>query len=75
MPYNHVFTVLTTLELDGDKGGKHRLVKIRNPWDQENYIGDWSDQSSLWDVRKLEEAGHTQDYDDGVYFMAVEQIQ
>ena len=74
LPYNHVFTVLTTVELD-ENGTKHRLIKIRNPWNEEKFFGDWSDKSSLWDVRRLEAAGHTIDHEDGVYFMAVEHIK
>lgn len=40
----HAYVVVGVVELStGD-----RLVKLRNPWGKEKYIGDWSDSSDKW---------------------------
>ena len=41
----HAYTVLGTVKLSNGT----RLVKIRNPWGTEGFVGAYSDSSSLWD--------------------------
>jgi len=48
-----------------------RLVKMQNPWRKEKYIGDWSDESDLWNDTFKNEAGWTS-ANDGVFFMPFE---
>ena len=65
----HAYNVLGTVTLsDGT-----RLVKMQNPWGSEEYHGDWSDASALWDQNpgSKEEAGWKQ-RNDGVFFMSYE---
>lgn len=45
---SHAYTTLGTYVLTKDNGQTVNLVKVRNPWGQEQYAGDWSDSSSLW---------------------------
>lgn len=63
----HAYVVVGVVELStGD-----RLVKLRNPWGSEKYIGDWSDKSDKWTDKLREEAGAVSE-DDGIIFLAVE---
>jgi calpain-15 len=39
----HAYSVISAMEYKGVK-----LLKIRNPWGQFEWDGDWSDHSSLW---------------------------
>ena len=44
---NHVYTILSVVEVEGN-----RLLRIRNPWGRESYIGDWNDHDSRnWNAR------------------------
>ena len=64
---DHAYVVLGVVELStGD-----RLVRLRNPWASEMYIGDWSDDSNKWTSELRNEAGSTQ-ADDGIFFMSVD---
>jgi hypothetical protein len=40
---NHAYSVLMALETGGFK-----LLKVRNPWGQGEWTGDWSDKSDIW---------------------------
>lgn len=55
LPYSHALTVLGTLKVTSSTNGtEHHLVKIRNPWGQEFYNGNWSDKSFIWTDDLLE---------------------
>ena len=43
----HAYTVLGVHELDGPRG-KEKVVRLRNPWGNGEWNGDWSDSSSKW---------------------------
>ena len=45
-----------------------RLVKMSNPWGNDAYKGDWSDNSSLWTAAFRAEVGAVNDAADGVFF-------
>ena len=44
---SHAYTTLGCHEFD-TTNGTVKLVKVRNPWGQEQYAGPWSDDSDLW---------------------------
>ena len=54
MALQHAYSVLKAVEADDEKGKKHRLVKIRNPWGKRSWQGTgewdgpWSDGSEEW---------------------------
>lgn len=50
------------------------LVKLRNPWGKLEWTGNWSDNSSLWNAKLRAEAGSSV-ADDGVFFMAVDDVK
>ena len=41
----HAYSLISVYEADGPVP---RLVKIRNPWGQKEWNGDYSDDSPLW---------------------------
>jgi hypothetical protein len=43
----HAYSVISIHELQV-KGHQVRLMKMRNPWGQGEWNGDWSDNSNLW---------------------------
>ena len=43
----HAYTVLGVHQLDGPRG-KEKVVRLRNPWGNGEWNGDWSDSSSKW---------------------------
>ena len=63
----HAYAVTTV-----KKVGSHRMLRLRNPWGQFEWDGDWSDSSSLWekhgDVRRACEGGG-EACDDGFFWM------
>jgi hypothetical protein len=59
------------LDVKMTKDGKHRLVKLRNPWAQFEWKGAWSDNSRMWNATYKKELDVTVK-DDGVFWMAFE---
>ena len=49
-----------------------RLVKIRNPWDQEFYAGPWSDSASIWSNEELLTKASHELENDGEFFVSIE---
>ena len=45
-----------------------RLVKLRNPWGEGEWKGDWGDKSSKWNPELRQQLDHM-DADDGIFFM------
>ena len=61
----HAYSLLKVQE---SKDGKHKLCKVRNPWGQYEWTGDWSDKSPLWTEAYKEEFGLC-DSDNGIFWM------
>jgi hypothetical protein len=61
----HAYTVISVIEVDGLK-----LLKIRNPWGQFEWKGDFSDKSPIWDIYPgLKEKVDFKNRNDGIFFM------
>merc|ERR1712226_1300520 len=72
---SHAYTVLSCMELDVD-GENVRLIKIRNPWGDEQYTGRWSDSSDLWtpEIRAIVDAelgDALEPSSEGIFFMDI----
>ena len=79
---SHAYSLLAVFEFENIDGqyrnmdseesreGKEveRVVKLRNPWGQGEWKGEWSDDSPLWNDH-LKEAVGWKDEDDGIFFM------
>jgi len=46
------------------------LVKLRNPWGDFEWMGDWSDDSDLWTPTLKKQLGWT-DVNDGTFWMSL----
>jgi Calpain family cysteine protease len=44
----HAYTLIEATQVEVDDGSTEKLLKIRNPWGQFEWSGDWSDNSSKW---------------------------
>jgi hypothetical protein len=69
----HAYTILSVHEIDYN-GCPTRLMRLRNPWGQGEWQGDWSDNWPGWtDDLKAELDWSTAD--DGKFFMTFEDYQ
>ena len=59
----HAFTVLGIHEINGE-----RVIRLRNPWGEGEFNGDWSDFSSKW-TEDLKQKYHYYEKEDGDFFM------
>jgi len=64
----HAYGVLDCHEVDTESGTV-RLVKLRNPWGEFEWKGDWSDASDKWTDSLRNQLKVVQE-DDGVFFMS-----
>lgn len=72
----HAYTLISAVQLDSG----HRLLRLRNPWGQMEWTGDWSDASPLWseaikdEIRAKLDNVDFSDADDGVFWMSFEDV-
>lgn len=45
---NHSYGLLDVREVTLADGSTEKLVKLRNPWGDFEWNGDWGDESDLW---------------------------
>ena len=65
----HAYTIINIY--DKIIGENHyKLVKLRNPWGEKEFNGDWSDKSSKWNdaLKKIFEFEEVKD--DGIFYMS-----
>jgi hypothetical protein len=67
---NYSYTVVGTYKVDSSKGST-KLIKIRNPWGNFEWKGDWSDSSRLWTSRIKEET-EFEGSDTGIFYMSLQ---
>ena len=60
----HAYTLVGAIKMSNGVN----VLKLRNPWGQGEWKGDWSDESSLWNDKLKREAGWT-NIDDGTFYM------
>lgn len=62
----HAYTIVSAYQ-----HGNIRLLKIRNPWGNFEWNGDFSDKSSKW-TEDLKRLVNFQNADDGIFYMTIE---
>jgi hypothetical protein len=62
----HAYTVIDLVEINGEK-----VMRLRNPWGNGEYTGDWSDSSKKW-TSELKKKYNFVKKDDGDFYMAYE---
>ena len=66
----HAYTI-TSAKSAVYNGKEIRLLKIRNPWGDTEWKGDWSDKSRLWNPELKAQFG-LNDKDDGSFWISLE---
>ena len=67
---DHAYTILGTYDIT-TKDEQVWLIKLRNPWGKQEWIGNWSDKSAKW-TKKLREKVGINDQDDGIFVIPIE---
>jgi len=65
----HAYTVISVHEVEG-----HKLIRLRNPWGELEWKGDFSDSSALW-TDSLKKALEYEDSDNGMFYMALKDFR
>jgi len=65
---NHAYSLLSVREIT-HFGAPLRLVQLRNPWGEQDWVGDWSDVSPLW-TEELKAKVKFYNKDIGTFFMS-----
>ncbi|CAG9855587.1 unnamed protein product [Phyllotreta striolata] len=47
---SHAYSITSIAEVTAKDGTIYKLIRLRNPWGQKEYNGDWSDNSPTWDL-------------------------
>ena len=63
----HAYALLQALEIDTGSGVE-KVVKLRNPWGNFEYSGNWSDYSSKW-TEELKKKYEFYKKNDGIFYM------
>lgn len=65
----HAYSVLSAKVIN-NKGKQVQLIKVRNPWGNTEWKGDWSDKSPLWTDDLKSQCGW-EDKDDGQFWITI----
>lgn len=66
---NHAYTLIQAIEVFDKSNNKDvKLVKIRNPWGEKEWNGNWSDSSDCWNA-ELKNKVNMMSEADGCFFM------
>ena len=68
---NHAYTIINIYEINYENKIL-RLVKLRNPWGEKEFNGDWSDKSSKWTDELKKKVDFEGVKDDGIFYMSYE---
>ena len=71
---NHSYGLIGVVEIRDRFDDVVQLVKLRNPWGDFEWKGDWSDNSPCWTPETKKIAGWTSE-DDGTFFMCLEDLK
>ena len=66
---NHAYSVIGTAVLKKPNGNEIQLLKMKNMWGTNEWIGDWSDQSLKW-TQEFKKAVGLQNKEEGVFWMS-----
>jgi calpain-15 len=71
---NLTYAVIHAQEVQAGRDGTVRLVKLRNPWSNAEWQGDWSDSSSKW-TPQLKKLLNFTDAADGTFWMSFDDFK
>ena len=69
----HNYAIVTLKEVTGSNGNQDRILKVRNPWINERWTGDWRRDCPLWTPELREELVYydNEDNNDGEFWMSL----
>ena len=68
---NHAYSIISVHEITTRSGESIKLLKIRNPWGNFEWNGDWSDNSNKWTTQIKNQLGFSLNVkDEGIFFMS-----
>jgi Calpain family cysteine protease len=70
---NFSYTVIGAYKVNTGKGNV-KLIKIRNPWQNFEWNGDWSDSSNLW-TQNIKDDVEWESNSKGIIYMSIEDYQ
>ena len=68
---NHAYTVINTAVLKKSNGAEIKLLKMKNMWGTNEWVGDWSDSSTKWTQEFKKEVG-LEPKQDGIFWISYE---
>ena len=68
---NHAYTVISSAVLKKSNGAEIKLLKMKNIWGTNEWVGDWSDNSSKWTQEFKKEVG-LEPKQDGIFWISYE---
>ena len=66
---SHAYTIIGLNEIETIYKTKYTLIRLRNPWSDTEWNGDWSDNSILWDQKTKSQVNYKKS-DDGIFYMS-----
>ena len=71
---NLTYAVIHAQEVQAGRDGNVKLVKLRNPWSNAEWQGDWSDSSAKW-TPQLKKLLNFTDAADGTFWMSFDDFK
>lgn len=68
---NHAYSVIDTAVLKRQLGSEIHLVKMKNLWGTNEWLGDWSDGSLKW-TQEFKKTVGLEEKEDGIFWMSFE---
>ena len=68
---NHAYTVISSSVLKKSNGAEIKLLKMKKIWGTNEWVGDWSDNSSKWTQEFKKEVG-LEPKQDGIFWISYE---
>ncbi|CAK58158.1 unnamed protein product (macronuclear) [Paramecium tetraurelia] len=68
--YDHAYSILKLQTILHPIKGEVTLIKLRNPWGQKVWRGEWSDDSPSWTEKLKKKLRIQQRSNDGVFYMS-----
>ena len=66
---SHAYTIIGIKDLNHNNKNL-RLIKLRNPWGEKEFNGDWSDKSNKWTTEIKKICEFEGEKDDGIFYMS-----
>lgn len=70
----HAYGLIAAKTVTNSKGKLVNIVKLRNPWGEFEWNGDWSDKSECW-TPELKKQVNLVDHDDGSFWISMQDFK